>query len=367
MGDFTSTAPDGEPNSANPVAPASAVDLAIPGVVVAERLGRGGFATVYRGRQEALDRDVAVKILSGDLSQEEDARRFTNECRAVGRLSANPHVIDIYEAGVTTRSLGYLVMPYCRNGSLADLLGQRGPLPPMAVVDVGIALASALQAAHDQGIIHRDVKPENVLVSDHGRPLLSDFGVAAMSDVQGRFTSSIAFSRTHAAPEVLASNEYGPASDIYSLGSTLFTLLAGSPPFEGTTEAQQLTLIRTTPLRAINRPGIPQGLVDVLEQALAPNPLNRFQKAAAVARALQLVRAESGAAGAAAPGDSGLVAPRGVATGPTGTLALSPTTPTTANQPRQASEPSTALYLTVWGIGGAAAGVLAAYLVRTFT
>ncbi|MDQ1308289.1 MAG: hypothetical protein QG671_4123 [Actinomycetota bacterium] len=336
-------------------------DLHLPGITLTARLGRGGFATVYRARQDALDRDVAVKILSGDLSHDEDARRFTNECRAVGRLSTNPHVVDIYEAGVTTGSVGYLVMPYCKNGSLADLLSQRRALPAATVVDVGIALADALQAAHGQGIIHRDVKPENVLISDRGQPLLSDFGVAALSDVQGQYTSSIAFSRSHAAPEVLAENDYGPASDIYSLGSTLYTLLAGRPPYEGATEAQQLSLIRSTPLPPIARNDIPPQVLDLLRQSLEPVPAHRFRGARAIANALQLVRSElAGAASTPTPG-APFVTRAQPATALTRVAAPVPPPQVASSSERRRS---TGIYLALWAFAGVAGGVAAAVIVR---
>jgi serine/threonine-protein kinase PknK len=201
----------------------------IPGYRDLSRIGRGGFSVVYRGEQVSLERSVAIKLLLTDLDDAAEVRRFTNECRILGRLGAHRHVVDVHDAGVTADGRPFIVMKFYGRGSLADRLKASGPLPPAEAVGVAIKLASALQAAHDIGVIHRDIKPDNVLVDDDGEPVLTDFGVAAIADAAGRYTSSVAFSHAHVAPEVLDRNAFGVPSDLYSLGSTLHTSDSTAP------------------------------------------------------------------------------------------------------------------------------------------
>ena len=283
--------------------------LAIPGYELLERLGRGGFATVYRAYQQTFDRHVAIKIVLGDLSDPADARQFTNECRALGRLSSHPAVVDVFDAGTTSDGRGYIVMRLYAGGSIAQKITESGPLPIEDVLEIGMRMADALASAHSQQVIHRDIKPENILVDESGRTALSDFGVAAMADPDGRFTRSLAFSRQHVAPEVLTSNAYGVASDIYGLSSTLYAMCAGRAPFHYPTEAAQISAILNEPVPAIDREDMPPILMDLLFTGLAKDPKDRFRDARALHHALRTVRTGSLSARASRPASAPVAAP----------------------------------------------------------
>ncbi len=193
-------------------------------------IGRGGYAIVYRARQEAMGRTVAVKVLarmdvSGDL-----LRRFRRECEAMGMLSWHPHIVVVHDAGSTESGSPYLAMEHLPAGSLGDRLRADGALPWTDVLAIGVQLADALEAAHRAGLLHRDVKPENVLLDRFGESKLSDFGIAAVQEATTA-TQGITGTIAHTAPEILAGGRASVASDLYSLGSTLHTLLTGRPAF----------------------------------------------------------------------------------------------------------------------------------------
>lgn len=157
----------------------------IPGIELGEELGRGGFAQVFRGWQRSVDRPVAVKIDNRVLRDDRNRRRFLREVTAAGRISAHPHVVSLIDAGTTTDGRPYLVMELCSGGTLGDLLRSAGPMHPADARDLGLAVVGAVVAAHEAGVLHRDVKPSNVLIDDYGTPRLADFGLAALP-VPGR-------------------------------------------------------------------------------------------------------------------------------------------------------------------------------------
>ena len=199
-------------------------------------IGQGGFAVVYRATQSALNRSVAVKVLSG-LVDPVAISRFERECATIGSLSGHPHVVSVYDAGTTVEGSPYLAMEYVPRGSLADRIQASGPLPTPQILSVGVQLCDALDAAHRAGVLHRDIKPENVLVDVTGQCKLADFGVAAVVEgVDSRDTAPGTLLGTvlHLAPEVLEGGRAAVASDIYSLGSTLATLALGKAPFART-------------------------------------------------------------------------------------------------------------------------------------
>ncbi|HEY7177142.1 MAG TPA: serine/threonine-protein kinase, partial [Micromonosporaceae bacterium] len=145
----------------------------VPGLTRLEILARGGYATVYRARQESVGRPVAVKVEHHALEDERDQRRFLREAHAAGEMSGHPHVVDLFDAGVTSDGHPYLIMELC-----AGTYGERmviAPLPPVEVRDVGVKIADALADAHARGVLHRDVKPGNILYSRFGEPALTDF------------------------------------------------------------------------------------------------------------------------------------------------------------------------------------------------
>lgn len=255
----------------------------VDGYTIGDPIGVGGFSTVYRATQEQFDRDVALKVLNIRLDDPRSVQRFHNECLALGRLDFHPHIADIYAAGLSESGTPYIAMRWYRRGSLADMLAARGDLPADQVLAVGLQMADALQAAHELGIVHRDVKPQNILVSDRGDFALSDFGVSVLEYENGG-TVTQAFTYDHAAPEVLESETFGPASDQYALASTLYTLSVGHVPFNVSAPAAQIkAIIETDPDFADPRLRV---LAPVLSRAMAKDPQARYSDMAAFAQAL---------------------------------------------------------------------------------
>lgn len=248
----------------------------IPGFLRFELIGAGGFSKVYTAYQERLARTVAVKVVTVDLSPEA-SRRFEREQQTAGQLDGHPNVIRIYESGFTAQGRPYLVMEHHAEGSLTDRLRRHGPLPVADVLDIGVKLAGALAAAHRRGVVHRDVKPQNVLLSPFAGPVLADFGIAALDP--GRFTvTTEAFSVNHAAPEVLAGQPATPSSDLYSLASSLYELLAGRAPFADAERSELLALIgrvQHEPVPPIARPDLPPAAEAVLLGLMARDPADR--------------------------------------------------------------------------------------------
>ncbi|WP_199441860.1 serine/threonine-protein kinase [Umezawaea beigongshangensis] len=254
----------------------------IPGLVDLRPLGRGGFATVYRARQVQLGRDVAVKIDNRVLVSERDQRRFLREAHAAARLSGHPHVVGVHDANITPQGTPYLVMELCTGGSLADVLDGEGPLPAERVRQLGHQLADALAVAHAGGVLHRDVKPANVLVDRYGTAKLADFGLAALLDAAGGSTvTRDALSPSYAPPEAFAMAAPTPAGDVYALAATLYDLLAGKPPrpvpwpIESFDHLGEVLRSAVPPV-----PGVPADLHDVLVRALHPDAARRTPSAA---------------------------------------------------------------------------------------
>ena len=212
---------------------ASAIDLGIEGLGPAEHIGRGGFADVYRAEQPSLRRTVAVKVLRAQASDPEADARFQRECQAIGAVSDHPHIVAVHHGGLNSNGRAYLVMEYLSGGSLAQLLEAQGPRPIREVVETTVKIARALAVAHRAGILHRDVKPGNIMISAYGEPALGDFGIARIEGGHQTATGQVTASIVHAAPEVLEGHPPTPAADIYSLGSTLFELAVGWAPYQG--------------------------------------------------------------------------------------------------------------------------------------
>ena len=269
--------------------------ISIPGLVVEEPVGRGGFAVVYRARQLAMGRDVAVKVDHRVLLTERDRRRFVREAMAVGRLSGHPHVVTVHDTGTLADWRAYLVMEYCPLGSLQDLLDASGPLPPDRVAQIGTDIADALATAHAAGILHRDLKPANLLRRDETCVVLSDFGIASLLGDESHVSATQeAFTAAFAAPELLGDGVRTHAGDVYALAATLHTLLVGRPPYapgSGNATAAKYLAARSVPLTSI--PGAPPALSTLLCRALHPDPDQR-PTAAELRDQLALLAAERG-------------------------------------------------------------------------
>ena len=266
----------------------STATLTIPGISDLEPIGHGGFGTVYSGWQEALHRKVAVKVLSSASGDADAASRLQREGMAMGALSHHPNVVPVYATGSVDDRL-YLVMPLLADGSLADQLAS-GPLRPAEVVTLGCDLADALAAAHEAGVLHRDVKPANVLRTPHGTYQLADFGVARFVDATQTLGVSLMATVAYAAPEVLDGKPATAASDVYSLGATLHAALRGRPPYESGPDDAPIALavrVLTTAPPDLRAEGVPVALAEVVERAMAREVTDRHPSAAALRDALE--------------------------------------------------------------------------------
>lgn len=268
----------------------------IGGFTFVEHLGSGGFADVFLYEQQWPRQRVAVKVVRPDVPlNEREKQLFTAEANSMARLADHPYIVSVITAGVTHEGgRPYLVMRYCPPPDL----GARVRSNPMAVVDAvstGIKLASAIETAHRSGILHRDVKPSNVLVTSYHEPALTDFGIAGhIADVEGE--SDVRISYPWSPPELLDGRSNGSVtSDVYSLGATIWHLLVGRSPFsipagDNSTRALSARILHAAP-PATQRSDVPPALDRLLQQCLAKNPAHRPQSALDLARGLQRIEA----------------------------------------------------------------------------
>jgi hypothetical protein len=244
--------------------------------VLLEALGVGGMGTVYKARDTLLDRFVALKLLRRNLSGESDhASRLQQEARVAASIN-HPNVIQVFSSG-TAHGQFYVVMELVDRGSLDDLIEQRNRLPEGQVLESGIQVAKGLRAAHRQGLIHRDVKPANILFIDEQIAKISDFGLASAAAERTK-RDEIWGTPYYVAPERLNNGPEDFRTDIYGLGATLFHAVAGKAPIEGNTNSAALLLdLKNHPLdlRAI-APDVSQATATVLERMIAPDPAQRF-------------------------------------------------------------------------------------------
>jgi serine/threonine protein kinase len=266
----------------------------IAGFSAIRLLGSGGFADVFLYEEQLLKRKVAVKVLlAGDLAAG-TLENFTNEANLMAQLSNHPSIVSVYQAGISEDGRPFIVMEYCSRPNLQARY-RAAKFSEAEALKVGVQIAGAVETAHRGGILHRDIKPANVLVTDYGRPALTDFGIAAATgtDVQG------GLSVPWAPPESFGSGARGDArSDVYSLGATIYTLLAGRTPFElpggSNSSVDVMGRIQTGTLPPIGRPDVSAAFEKVLATSMAKDPARRYQTAMEFARALQRVQIELG-------------------------------------------------------------------------
>jgi hypothetical protein len=286
------------PPSGTPGAPAGASPFEERYTGLRE-IGRGASSVVHRAWSPEFARDVAIKVFHTGIAEDDDLRRrFRRECRALGTLTDHPHVVSVFDSGFTPSGQPYLVMAYCAGGSFGRRLAEFGPLPPAEVAVVGIALADALAAAHAHGIVHRDVKPHNVLLTAYGVVALADFGVAGGGG--GFDLRSFAATPGYAAPELVAGSGGtgvgNPAADLYALGATLYALLTGGPPHRQRPEEADVAYL----MRAAAEPppplgpSVPAALAAVVASCLAPEPAARPADAVTLRHRLRLAAAADG-------------------------------------------------------------------------
>lgn len=274
------------------VAPDTAGELTAAGFSEPVLIGRGGFGAVYRCTQTALDRDVAVKVLTDHLD-DASLERFVREQRAMGRLSGHPNIVNILAVGATPGGLPYIVMPFHPHDSLDARIRKQGPLAWQDVVRLGIKMAGALETAHRSGTLHRDIKPGNILLTEYGEPQLTDFGIARI--VGGFETGSdmVTGSPAFTAPELLTGSTPTVASDTYGLGATLFCALTGHAAFErrsGEQVVAQFLRIASEPVPDLRGAGIPDEVSHAIEHAMAREPDDRPATAAAFGEELREIQ-----------------------------------------------------------------------------
>jgi serine/threonine-protein kinase len=254
-----------------------------------ELLGQGGMATIYRARDAQLDRDVAVKLLRPEFGRDPDfLARFRDEARAAASLN-HPNIVAVFDFGEEA-SGPYIVMELIDGQDLASILRENGPLPPRQAARVSAEVAMALHAAHVRGIVHRDVKPSNILVGRDGRVKVADFGIARALTEAALTLPGITMGSVHYfSPEQARGEPATQASDIYALGIVLYEALTGQRPFSGDgAAAVALARLTSTPPRpSALRAGVPAALDQIVQRAMALDPAARFASSASLASALE--------------------------------------------------------------------------------
>lgn len=245
-------------------------------------IAHGGMSTVYHCIDTRLDRDLAAKVMDPALAADPASRtRFEREARAVARLS-HPCLVNVFDQGTDPRPDGdlvFLIMELVPGGTLRELLQERGPMPPHAALAVTAPVLEALALAHDEGMVHRDVKPDNVLIRDDHVVKLADFGLVRASRQQSTTTGGpVIGTAAYLSPEQVRGRSTGPQSDVYSAGIMLFELLTGRPPFKGATphETAAMRLDRDVPAPSSVIAGVPPELDDLVLTATRRDPADRF-------------------------------------------------------------------------------------------
>jgi serine/threonine protein kinase/Tol biopolymer transport system component len=261
---------------------------------VLERLGGGGMGVVYKAWDSRLERFAALKLLAAGRGEVDDRRRFLREAQAASNLD-HPNVCTVYEAGESADGQIFIAMAFCDGESLAVRL-RRGPLPVGEALDLAAQVAAGLQAAHDKGIVHRDIKPGNIMLVAGGRAVIVDFGIAQLAE-QSRLTRAGALMGTPAyvAPELLLGKTADARSDIWSLGVMLYEMVTGRLPFDGADDRAMVAAIlggNLLPLARL-RSDLPPDLDRILAGALARQPADRFRHAGELGAGLRAVAATS--------------------------------------------------------------------------
>jgi Protein kinase domain len=245
-------------------------------------IARGGFAIVWQARQESLNRLVAVKVDERKLDTDAERRRFLREAGAAGRMSGHPGIVTVHDAGLLGDDRPFLVMELCPGGSLTRWMTADPRPSQRRVRDVGVRIADALSAAHLLGVLHRDVKPANILIDAYNNAGLADFGLAALIDPDTPLSETVeAITPAYAPPEVFAKKPLTEHADVYSLAATLYAVLSGrAPRWSETTETPSIPEIikrQKSPIRRIA--GVDKAFMDVLLSAMAENPEDRLTAA----------------------------------------------------------------------------------------
>jgi eukaryotic-like serine/threonine-protein kinase len=241
-------------------------------------VGSGGMADVFLAHDEVLDRDVALKLLKAQYAEDEEfVERFRREARSAASLS-HPHIVPIFDQGESGDGTYYIAMEYLPGGTLKDRIIERGALPPRTAAAVALQIAEALRTAHERGVIHRDIKPPNILITDSGHVKVADFGIARAADATTiSHPGDILGSAKYMSPEQATGEKVRPASDLYSLGVVLYEMLTGRVPFEVDTPVDVPTKHDEKPPRPREvNPKVPQNLDAIVMRLLARDPKDRY-------------------------------------------------------------------------------------------
>ena len=257
-----------------------------------EPLGSGGMAEVYLAHDEVLDRAVALKILRGQYADDEEfVERFRREAQSAAGLS-HPNIVSIYDRGRSEDGAYYIAMEYVPRGTLKDRISRDGALEPGMAAGVALQIADALQAAHESGVIHRDIKPQNVLITKTGDIKVTDFGIARATSSPLTATSAVLGTAGYMSPEQAMGEPVGQGSDLYSLGVVLYEMLTGDIPFRAESPiAQAMMHVNERPRspREVN-PEVPEPLDALTLKLLAKDPEDRYPSATALANDLERIR-----------------------------------------------------------------------------
>ena len=248
---------------------------------IIKSIGEGGMANVYLAYDTILDRNVAVKVLRGDLSNDEKfVRRFQREALAASSLS-HPNIVEVYDVGEDNGEY-YIVMEYIEGKHLKNLLKKRGKLTLSEAVDIMLQITDGLSAAHDSYIIHRDIKPQNIMILENGLVKITDFGIAmAMNATQLTQTNSVMGSVHYLPPEQASGQGSTLQSDIYSMGIVMYELITGELPFKGDNAVEIALKHLKEPIPDIREkvPNVPNSIYNIIKRATAKNPKNRYNDA----------------------------------------------------------------------------------------
>ena len=248
---------------------------------IIKSIGEGGMANVYLGHDTILDRNVAIKVLRGDLANDEKfVRRFQREALSASSL-AHPNIVEMYDVGEDDGTY-YIVMEYVEGKTLKQLLKKRGTLTLSEAIDIMSQLTDGMAHAHDSYIIHRDLKPQNIMIKDDGQIKITDFGIAmALNSTQLTQTNSVMGSVHYLPPEQASGKGCTIKSDIYSMGIIFYELLSGSLPFRGDNAVEIALKHMREPLPSLreDNPSIPQSIENIIKKATAKNPKNRYDSA----------------------------------------------------------------------------------------
>jgi eukaryotic-like serine/threonine-protein kinase len=255
--------------------------------------GSGGMAEVYLARDVVLDREVALKLLKARYAEDEEfVERFRREAKSAASL-ASPYVVPIFDRGETDDGTYYIAMEYVPGGTLKDRIRTAGALTPRVAIEVGLQTAQALKIAHEKGIIHRDVKPDNILFAEAGHAKVVDFGIARAAEATTiSHVGDILGSVKYMSPEQAQGERVGPESDLYSLGAVVYEMVTGRVPFEIKTPADLPTALAGGPPRRPRElnPDVPEDLDAIVMKLLSMDPADRYESAAELAEDLRRAR-----------------------------------------------------------------------------